>query len=72
MRRRALDQFRWFGRSLAQPKDPLTSEQVKIIIEMYAKQAYPKNLHRREWCIDNIHLFYNDKMEMLNIMRSRE
>lgn len=33
------------------------------------KEMYPKNLHRRAWAWDNLHLFYSNEKERMLIMQ---
>ena len=69
--------FRIIGESFAQahsefPMGPIGERKVDLVAMKFftatGEQLYPKNMHRREWSISNMKLFYEQECERMQIM----
>ena len=63
IKRTALQTFRLFAEPLSKSVPELTKDQTDAIFKELSINMYPKNLERREWCIRNLNLFYDNAMD---------
>lgn len=63
----ALNKLRHTGFALAETE--VTLEQATKYAKEFCELEYPKNMHRREWAVSNIILFYNSRTEQNNIWK---
>ena len=69
MIRNKLYLYRYMGNSLADAK--VSETDAKVFIKSFAKQAYPDNHERREWCIRNIFDFYLKAVKELSVINDK-
>ena len=67
IKRTALQTFRLFAEPLSKSVLELTKDQTDAIFNELSINMYPKNLERREWCVRNLNLFYDNAMEYKRI-----
>ena len=68
---RKIDLFRTIGESFARTMYKYASSQSGLrFFNETAVQMFPDNLHRREWAVSNMKMFYQQERERVKIMET--